>query len=104
MNWRGGEPNPKILQHSAAFFQRFDYGVALKIYRKISHLNIAFDRYASYRHCNALHFVNKRTANKICRAPETNALPALNHLAHPMLKFSPLLFCSLAERFKYDRI
>jgi len=28
------------------------------------HLNIAFDRYASYRHCNALHFGNKRTVNK----------------------------------------
>jgi len=29
------------------FFQRFDYGAALKIERKMSHLNIAFDRYAS---------------------------------------------------------
>jgi len=28
-------------------FQRFDYGTALKIERKMSHLNIAFDRYAS---------------------------------------------------------
>jgi len=29
------------------FFQRFDYGAALKVERKMSHLNIAFDRYAS---------------------------------------------------------
>jgi len=39
-----GESNPKTLQHSAAFFfQRFDHGAALKIKRKMSHLNIAFD-------------------------------------------------------------
>jgi len=65
MNWRDGESNPKILQHSAAFFPAFqsiDHDAALKIERKMSHLNIAFDRYASivYRHCNALHFGNKR--------------------------------------------
>jgi len=50
MNWHDGESNPKILQHSAAFFPAFgllDYGAALKIERKTSHLNIAFDRYAS---------------------------------------------------------
>jgi len=47
MNWRGGEPNSKILQHSTAFFHRFDHGAALKIKRKMSHFNIAFDRYAS---------------------------------------------------------
>jgi len=47
MNWRDGESNPKILQHSAAFFQRFDYGAALKIECKMSDLTIAFDRYAS---------------------------------------------------------
>jgi len=29
------------------FFQRFDHGAALKTERKISHLNIAFDRHAS---------------------------------------------------------
>jgi len=28
-------------------FQRFNYGAALKIERKLLHLNIAFDRYAS---------------------------------------------------------
>jgi len=28
-------------------FQRFDHGAALKIELKMSHLNIAFDRYAS---------------------------------------------------------
>jgi len=61
MNWRDGESNPKILQHSAAFFQRFDYGDALKIEGKMSHLNIAFDQYASIKHCNALHFGNKHT-------------------------------------------
>jgi len=37
----------KNLQHSAAFFQRFDHGAALKTERKMSYLNIAFDRYAS---------------------------------------------------------
>jgi len=48
MNWRDGESNPKILQHSAAFFfQRVDHDAALKIERKMSHLNIAFDRHAS---------------------------------------------------------
>jgi len=29
------------------FFQRFDHGAAQKIEHKMSHLNIAFDRYAS---------------------------------------------------------
>jgi len=29
------------------FIQRFDHGAALKIARKMSHLNIAFYRYAS---------------------------------------------------------
>jgi len=29
------------------FFQRFDHGTALKIERKMPHLNIAFDRYTS---------------------------------------------------------
>jgi len=29
------------------FFQRFDHGAALKIERKTSHLNIAFDQHAS---------------------------------------------------------
>jgi len=44
------------------FFQRFKHGTAPKIERKMSDLNIAFDRYASvYRHCNALHFGNKLT-------------------------------------------
>jgi len=33
MNWRDGELNPKVLQ--------------LKLERKMSHLNIAIDRYAS---------------------------------------------------------
>jgi len=46
-NWRDGKSTPKILQYSAAFFQLFDHGAALKIERKMSHLNIAFDRYAS---------------------------------------------------------
>jgi len=38
------------MQRSAPFFPAFrllDYGSALKIERKMSHLNIAFDRYAS---------------------------------------------------------
>jgi len=47
MNWRDGELNSKILQDSAAFFQHFDHSTAQKIEHKISHLNIAFDRYAS---------------------------------------------------------
>jgi len=49
MNWRDGEWNPKILQHSAAFFPAFrplDRGAALILERKMSHLNNAFDRYA----------------------------------------------------------
>jgi len=29
----------------------------------MSHLNIALDRYASYRHCNALQFGNKLTGD-----------------------------------------
>jgi len=47
MNWHDGESNPKILQHSAAFFQHFDHGAALKIECKMSHLNIAFDLFDS---------------------------------------------------------
>jgi len=50
MNWRDRESNPKTLQHAAAFFLAFrllDHDAALKIERKMSHLNIAFDRYAS---------------------------------------------------------
>jgi len=49
MSWRDGESNPKILQLSAAFFSAFRLldGAALKIECKRSHLNIAFDRYAS---------------------------------------------------------
>jgi len=46
---------------SLLFFQRFDHDAALKMESKMSHLNIAFDRYASYRNCNALHFGNMRT-------------------------------------------
>jgi len=44
MNWRDGEPIPKILQYSAAFpaFRPLDQGDALKIERKMSHLNIAY--------------------------------------------------------------
>jgi len=41
MNWRDGESNTKILQHSAAFFSTFrtlDHAVALKIEREISHI------------------------------------------------------------------
>jgi len=54
------ENRTKILQHSAAYFQGFDYGAALKVERKMSHLNNAFDRYTSlYRHYNASHFGNK---------------------------------------------
>jgi len=47
MNWRDEESTPNILQYSAAFFQRFDHGGAPKIEWKVSHLNIAFDRYDS---------------------------------------------------------
>jgi len=49
MKWCDVELNPKILQHSAAFFPAFpplDHGAALKIKRKMSDINIAFDRYA----------------------------------------------------------
>jgi len=55
MNWRDGESNPKFLLHSAAFFQRFDHGIALKRERKMSYLNIAFDRYASIS--TIMHFI-----------------------------------------------
>jgi len=44
MSWCNRESNPKILQHSTAFLQRFDHSAALKIKRKMSHLNIAFKR------------------------------------------------------------
>jgi len=47
MNWRDGKSIPKILHHSAAFFLAFrqlDHAAALKIERKLLHLNIAFDR------------------------------------------------------------
>jgi len=47
MNWRHGESNPKIQQHSAAsaaFFHRYDHGAAPKIERKMSHPSIALDR------------------------------------------------------------
>jgi len=47
-----------------------------KIERKMSHLNIAFDRYASIGHCNALHFGNKPTVpvwnNVVITAPVWN--------------------------------
>jgi len=46
MNWSDGESNPIFCSISLLFFQRFDHGVALKIERKVSHLNIAFNRYA----------------------------------------------------------
>jgi len=32
-------------KNSAVFFQHLDHGAALKIERKMSHLNIAFDRW-----------------------------------------------------------
>jgi len=48
MNLLDGESNPKILQHFTAFFPVFfDYRSALKIERKVSYLDIAFDQYAS---------------------------------------------------------
>jgi len=37
----------KFCSVSLLFFQHFDHGAALKIERKMSHLNITFDRYAS---------------------------------------------------------
>jgi len=51
---------PKNSAAFRCFFSVFDHGAALKIDRKMSHLNIAFDRYASIGHCNSLHFGNKR--------------------------------------------
>jgi len=38
---------PKFCSIPLVFFQRFDHGAALKIERKLSQLNIAFNRYAS---------------------------------------------------------
>jgi len=65
MNWRDEESNPKILQHSAAFCQRFDHGNALQIERKISHLNIAFDRYASIGTAMHYNLVTSLRYNKL---------------------------------------
>jgi len=55
--WRDGESNPKNLQHSAAFLSSFSttaphwkQSVKCRIRSK-----------CLYRHCNALHFGNKRT-------------------------------------------
>jgi len=48
MNLRDGESNPKILQHSATLFSSISTtSAALKIERKMSHLNITFNRYAA---------------------------------------------------------
>jgi len=47
MNWRDEESNPKNSAAFHCFFQRFDHGADLKIKRKMSHLNIAFDQYVS---------------------------------------------------------
>jgi len=47
------------------YFQRFDHGAALQIERKMSHLNIAFDRYASTS--IVMHYIlviSKRNANQ----------------------------------------
>jgi len=46
---------PKFCSIPLLFFQRFDHGAALKKERKMSHLNIAFDRYASLG--TAMHYV-----------------------------------------------
>jgi len=43
--WRIEAKNSAALR--CLFFQRFDNGAALERERNISHLNIAFDRYAS---------------------------------------------------------
>jgi len=45
---------PKNLQHSA-----FDHGATLKMERKTSHLDIAFDRYASVGHAvgTVMHYI-----------------------------------------------
>jgi len=47
-NGRDGESNPKILQHSVAFFLRLEHSTKAPLWkqRKMLHLNIAFDRYA----------------------------------------------------------
>jgi len=53
MNWREGESNPKILQHYDALFSSVSTSRPQRrsenrtYERKMSHLNIAFDRYAS---------------------------------------------------------
>jgi len=44
-NWLVGPK--KSAAFRCFFFQRFDHGAAQKIERKMSHLKIAFDRYAS---------------------------------------------------------
>jgi len=47
--WRDKESNPKILPHFQIVFLPLlaTHIATLKIERKVSHLNIAFDRYAS---------------------------------------------------------
>jgi len=84
MNWRDGESNPKIQQHSAAFiFQRFDHSAALKTERKMSHLNIAFDRYASVG--TVLHYI--LVISDLCIYISTkylNYLPLFQHLHLPL--------------------
>jgi len=42
------------------FFQRFDHRAALKIERKMPHLNIAFDRYASIG--TVMHYILVRSS------------------------------------------
>jgi len=49
INWRDGESTQKFGSIPLPFFQHFDHGAALKIERKMSHLCIAFNRYASKR-------------------------------------------------------
>jgi len=64
MNWRDGELNSKILQHSATLFSRVSTTPPRRRSENRAE-NFAFKhRIRSiwlYRHCNALHFGNKHT-------------------------------------------
>jgi len=53
MNWRDGETNPKLLQHSDAFFQRSENRAQNVVKHRIRSICL-------YRHCNAIRSGNKQ--------------------------------------------
>jgi len=53
------------LKNAAPAFQLLDHGATLKIERKVSHLNIAFDRYVSIG--NVMHYILVINVCGMCR-------------------------------------